>query len=244
MPRWSPTTEPIKPHQKHLEADLLKHELFLVSCALAHTDGSLRKITKICLLSVFEECVHALSRLPPINSDEPSTAYVLDGMAAVQMLKTAGARNFGEMGSSYFDGITALLRRNNCVRVDVVFDRYDKAESIKEGKRVRRGAIAGFKVKISGSNAPVPKNWKSFISNPVNKINLQHFLSTMWTEIGKLRLKPGQQLVLAGFFQNPEDVRLVVRGNACSLNNLKCDHEEADTRMMLHTSKCSYQHPE
>lgn len=209
----------------------------------APTDGSLRKNTKSCLLSVLEECVQALPRLASINSDEPSTVYVLDGMAAVQVLKTAGARTFGEMGSSYFDGITAPLGKNNCVRVDVVFDRYDKAYSIKEGERVRRGAIAGFEVKISGPNTPVPKNWISFISNPVNKINLQHFVSTMWTEIGKLRLKPGQQLVLAGCFPNPEDVRLVVSGNACSLNNLKCDHEEADTRMMLHASNCSYQHP-
>ena len=36
---------------------------------------------------------------------------------------------------------------------------------------------------------------------------------------------------------------MVVRGNACSLNNLKCDHEEVDTRMMLHARNCSYQHP-
>ena len=53
------------------------------------------------------------------------------------MLKSAGARTFGEMGSSYFDRITAPLGKNNCVRVDVVFDRYDKADSIKEGERVR-----------------------------------------------------------------------------------------------------------
>ena len=64
----------------------------------------------------------------------------------------------------------------------------------------------------------------------------------MWTEIGKLRLKPGQQLVLAGCFPNPEDVPLVVRGNTCSLNNLKCDHEEADTLIMLHASNFSYHH--
>ena len=95
--------------------DLLKYELSRVPCALAHTDGSLRKNTKSCLLSVLEECVQALPRLPTINSDEPSTAYVLDGMAAVQMLKSAGARTFGEMGSSYFDVITAPLEKNNCV---------------------------------------------------------------------------------------------------------------------------------
>ena len=130
--------------------DLLKYELSHVPWALAHTDGSQRKNTKSCLPSVLEECVLALPRLLSINSDEPSAAYVLDGMTAVQMLKTAGARTFAEMGSSYFNGITAHLGKNNCVRVDVVFHRYDKADSIKVGERVRRGAIAGFEVKISG----------------------------------------------------------------------------------------------
>jgi len=55
---------------------------------------------------------------------------------------------------------------------------------------VRRGVIAGFEVtEIAGPNTPVPKNWKSFINNPVDKVNLKHFLNTMWTEIEKLRLK-------------------------------------------------------
>ena len=163
--------------------DLLKYELSPVPWALAHTDGSQRKNTKSCLLSLLEECVQDLPRLLSINSDELSDAYVLDGMAAVQMLKTAGAQTFGEMSSSYFDGITAPLGKNNCVRVDVVFDRYDKADSIKEGERVRGGAIAGFEVKIPGPNT-VRNNWKSFISNPVNKINLQHFLNTIRLQKG------------------------------------------------------------
>ena len=75
---------------------------------------------------MLEECVQALPRLPSINSHEPSTAYVLNGMAGVQMLKTAGARTFGEMGGIYFDGITAPLGKNNCIQLDVVFDRYTK----------------------------------------------------------------------------------------------------------------------
>ena len=41
--------------------------------------------------------------------------------------------------------------------MSVVFDRYDKADSIKEGEHVRRVATAGFEVKISGPNTPVPK---------------------------------------------------------------------------------------
>ena len=47
--------------------DLLKYGLSPVPCALAHTDGSVRKNTKSCLLSVLEERVQALPRLPSIN---------------------------------------------------------------------------------------------------------------------------------------------------------------------------------
>ena len=54
---------------------------------------------------MLEECVQALPKLPCISSDESSIAYALNGMAAVQMLQTAGARIFGEIGSSYFNGI-------------------------------------------------------------------------------------------------------------------------------------------
>lgn len=87
-------------------------------------------------------------------------------------MKIVGVWIFGEMGSSYFDGIIVFLGKNNCVWVDVVFDRYDKVDFIKEGECVRRGVIVGFEVKIFGLNIFVLKNWKLFISNLVNKINL------------------------------------------------------------------------
>jgi hypothetical protein len=39
------------------------------------------------------------------------TAYILDGMAIVQMVKTAGACTFGELASNYFNTITAPLEK-------------------------------------------------------------------------------------------------------------------------------------
>jgi hypothetical protein len=107
------------------------------------------------------------------------------------MVKTAGANTFGEMATRYFDTITSPLGHNNCNRVDVVFDRYDKQDSIKESERQRRGSSSGYEIKITGPNTPVPKKWNAYISNPVNKIHLQNFLSKTWTEIGTNRLRVG-----------------------------------------------------
>jgi hypothetical protein len=108
---------------------------------------------------------------------------------------------------------------------------------------MRRGQSTGYEIRIiagPATAAPVAKKWSSYICNPANKTNLQIFLSDAWIKIAKTRLRFGLQLVLAGCFENCEDVRLVMRGSECSLHYLEPDHEEADTRMLLHAKDCSY----
>ena len=218
--------------------DVLTYELSPVPCALAHTDGTLRKSNNSILLTVLEDSVQVLPRLP-CDNDEPLTANIIDGMAAVQMIKTAGTSTFGKIASHYFNTVTAPLGKNNCSRVDIVLDRYEKVHSIKESEH-RRGSTSGYEIKIAGPHTAVPKNWNAYISNPVNKINLQRFLGRIWTEIGKNTLNFGHQLVLAGCFTDPQDVLMVERGTTRSLPRLVSDQEEADTRMMLHAEDCSH----
>lgn len=93
--------------------------------------------------------------------------------------------------ATIFNTVTAPLGKNNCSRVDIAFDRYDKADLMKESERRRRGSTSGHEIKIAGPHSAVPKNWSAYISNPVNKINLQRFLGRMWTEIGKNTLNFG-----------------------------------------------------
>ena len=152
--------------------EVLKYELSPVPYALAHTDGTIRKSTKSALLTALETSVQVSPRLP-CDNENPRTEHILDGMAVVQMVKVAGARTFGEMASRYFDTVTTPLRRNNCDRVDVVFDRYDKEDSIKESERRRRGLSSGYEVTIAKGNTPVPKKWSTYIANPANKTSLQ-----------------------------------------------------------------------
>lgn len=53
------------------------------------------------LLTVLGDSVQVLPRLS-CDNNEPLTANIIDGMAAVQMIKTAGTHTFGEMASHYF----------------------------------------------------------------------------------------------------------------------------------------------
>ena len=126
-------------------------------------------------------------------------------MAVVQMMKNAGSATFGELANKYFQLITAHLGNNGCNRVDVVFDRYDKEDSIKEAERARRGSSSSFEVRISDPSTPVPKKWQNFISNPVNKTNLKAFLGSTWKEMAKTRLAGDQKLVLEGCFIHSDD---------------------------------------
>ena len=170
------------------------------------------------------------------------TAHIIDGMGVVQAAKSAGARTFGELASKYFNIITAPLSWNNCNRVDVVFDRYDKPVSIKCGERERRGSSSAFEIKIAGPHTPIPKQWQKYINNPKNKANLEVFLSKKWTEMAYSNLMPGQQLFLEGGFESERDALLVTRDQQCAVNPLESDQEEADTRILLHAQHSSLDH--
>ena len=115
-----------------------------------------------------------------------STAYAINGMGVVQIMKNAGSATFGELANKYFQVITAHLGNNGCNRVHVVFDHKEKEDLIKEAELARRGSSSSFEVR--SPSTPVPKKWQNFISNPVNKSNLKAFLGTAWKEMAKTRL--------------------------------------------------------
>ena len=168
--------------------EVLKFKLDSFSCALAHPDGSLRKTTKSMFRGILEEQVQVQPRLT--LDYRMSTAYVIDGKAAGQIMKNAGSATFGQLTNKYFQVITVHLGNNghNCMD-HVVFDHNEKEDSIKEAEHARRGSSSSFEVQISGPSTPVPKKWKNFIFNPVNKNSLKAFLGTAWKEMAKTRLE-------------------------------------------------------
>ena len=205
--------------------EVLSYELSPIPFSLAHQDGSLRKTTKSALASLIEAKVNVCARLQPFPRD---TIHLIDGMALVQVLKSAGSNTFDELASKYFKVITTLLA--NCKAVHIVFDQYWDV-SIKEGERAPRGSLSALlEIRIHGPATPVPKQWGKFIPNPQNKLNLCHFLSESLCNLGRQQLPPDKTLVIGGGFNNSIRAVIVRSGHCEDVNDLESNHEEADTR--------------
>ena len=92
LSKYSPVTLHYSPATAILNKSHDTYQLSPVPCALTHVDGILRKSYKIILLiTVPEDSVQVLPRLPGDN-DDPLRANITDGMAAVQMIKTASVQ--------------------------------------------------------------------------------------------------------------------------------------------------------
>ncbi|CAH3159359.1 unnamed protein product [Porites lobata] len=101
---------------------------------------------------------------------------------------SAGSRTFKDLAERFFNVLFTPLRQGQCRRVDVVFDRYDVQESIKESERVRRGSSRALEIQIPNKHTPVPKQWgkfRAFISNQNNKVNLSRFFCREWCSLGE-----------------------------------------------------------
>ena len=127
--------------------------------------------------------------------------------------------------------------------MDKVFDRYDNPASIKAGVRRRRGSCPALEIKISSPSTPLPKQWDKYIANPCNKANLSDLLWESWSSTASERLATGQQLALGEGFKKGNDCELITRGQVVPVPVLESDHEEADTRLLLHAHHASSDHP-
>ncbi|KAG0724207.1 hypothetical protein GWK47_005234 [Chionoecetes opilio] len=108
----------------------------------------------------------------------------------------------------------------NCfVDVDVVWDRY-LDNSIKESTREKRGK--GVRRKVAGQTK-VPGNWPDFLRDPTNKVELFQFLSE---KIVSTTFPDGKQVFATS------GASVVCSGTDHSMP--PCDHEEADTRIVVH----------
>ena len=111
--------------------------------SLAHPDGSLRKTTKNTLMHLLEKDVTCRSSLP---TSQLPTAFLIDVMALIQMVKSSGSATVGELSQKYEDIVASTL----------IFDQY-RSVSIKAGERSRRGESSSLEVNIHNGSTPVPK---------------------------------------------------------------------------------------
>jgi hypothetical protein len=218
---------------RHLQMEeVLKYSLRPFPRALATNEGDLVKTVKAKLLHAIEEEVQGSSVDLPVGEK----AYILDAMAMLQTL-TVLPVTFGELAIDLLIRVVNAAVYSNFKRVDFVCDRYP-LQSIKNLERDRR-AVGGVQViRIYGEQQRVPRQWKKFMSSGENKEELMKFLFDAWKKADPQLLK-GVEVYLAHEeschrFAQSDDVMV------CNdTEELRCDHEEADTRMIAHARHAS-----
>ena len=186
--------------------------------------GQLRSGTKSDLL-------HCLDKIIPGQAEAPSVEMMLlDGAAIVNMLKPGPSRTFQEYSQGVFlPYVEGQLR--SVQRVDVVWDKYN-ADSLKATARSKRGKGIRRRVK---SDTKIPGNWAAFLRVDENKQELFDFLAdqlgTVDVELGQVISTKGETVV---YNRRREDTSELS----------PCNHEEADTRLLLHAAdaaKCGFE---
>ena len=120
-------------------------------------------------------------------------------------------------------------------RVDVVFDCY-RDISIKSPERTKRGAESGMIVKINSSIQKCPKKWSKALRVEANKASIVKFLvkerenDQYSSMIGKCSLYVTSEEDCWWF--TCKDGKVHVK----AVPELSCNHEKADTRLLLHAA--------
>ncbi len=191
--------------------DFFKHENQACPPALS-VMGKLRVTTKSDLLPCLEV---STSDCPEVDMK------ILDGAVVVNMLPPGKCRTFQEYATEVFQPY--IVQQSQAVkRVDIVWDCY-MPNSLKKCTRESRGA--GTRQRVS-PNTVIPANWKSFLRSDENKAALFVLLSRT---IGDLTIE-GVQVVST--LNND-----VISSTPVDRSGIApCNHEEADTRMILHSA--------
>ncbi|KAG7175243.1 hypothetical protein Hamer_G001271 [Homarus americanus] len=140
------------------------------------------------------------------------------------MFKPGGSSTFQEYSTAVFiPYIESQLEYRS--RLDLVWDCYLKSGSLKATVRCNHGNGIRRRGTASG---PVPSNWQNFLRNSDNKEELYSFLSE---QVMQMVVKESKQLVVTD-----KKRVLTVPPRKDTANLAHCNHEEANTRMMVHAA--------
>lgn len=211
---------------------ILTYSLSPVSAALSSADGrSISKTTKAALLTTLES--HCNTPSPSVDEIENASVQV-DAMALIQSLpRSQLPSTFGELSQKLLLSALSLGDRFHASRIDVVGDRYDTI-SIKNIERDRRSHGTSETLTIYGPDQKLPKQWPKFMASASFKQALQSFLAKNWPTISINR----NALVYVAL---TETCTLLSWTHDCVsptvkiVEELAADHEEADTRLILHS---------
>ena len=214
--------------------ELLSYNLCDYTLSLATAAGGLVKTAKSKMFEILEDMVID----PTVDAENigDHNALIVDAMAVLQAVKGKW-KTFGEFADTIFAYLVKLARQWNATRLDFVADRYPEL-SIKNAERKRRAAQGVQRVHILNKDQCVPKQWKKYMSCGKNKESLIVFLCDHWRTYASSQLNSLQCMYVTSrdechvFTPGDSEIDLVLRQD---VPELQCDHEEADTRLLLHS---------
>jgi hypothetical protein len=206
--------------------EVLTHSFGPIPWEVANCDGSIKKTCKAVLAKELFKFALIVESIPE------NSAVIIDGMSIVQ--KASGNFNtFGCAAEKIF--MLALNEGRSCNRIDVVFDVY-KSISIKSAERQLRGAHAQdsicYKNLTSGQKV---QQWRKFLTDGKNKSALIEFLAKEWQTEKYLKMLGSKEMFVA---YNEQCIKIMQTGSE-NFVALYSNHEEADTRMVLHAKNIS-----
>lgn len=218
-----------------LEEVISVHELSSTNRTLLRPDGQLHqtadKSKVIGLLEgLIEKNTDGVGEASDVVSDgDKLSCLIVDGMVVLQeLILVISFRNCKELGDAYVQLVTTRAKGYDHIRV--IFDNYDKTESLKEFTRERRrGDKKPAKVYVVEDATPI-KDVKSFIASNNTKGQLTTFLAHKLVDNEQFKI-----LAATG--------KDVLYNFCCEIGTEVSSQEEADTLIILHAlnvSKAGY----
>ena len=206
----------------------LTYPMSPVPWALANPDGLPVKTDKAKLMHMLEK--HVDFEHPQLES----CTFVIDGNAMLQSLVGLPG-TFGELAQKIF----SLLPKSE--RVDFVTDTYQE-HSIKASERARRGTTETFLLK--GPLTKIPKDWKGFLSNGQNKMEVMKLVLSEWQKTDYASKLKGRRI----YFTTGHECTCLFSEDGLTVSgdpqpDLHSVQEEADTKIILHCCHQVNTHP-
>lgn len=164
------------------------------------------------------------------HPEKEKACVIIDAMSIVQGIgKPTNTKTFGEYATLFYNIVSRYFVKYK--RVDLVFDQY-KQNSLKNGTRQKRaGQHRPIRKIVDGDDVPLPVKWENFIHSWENKLDFTHYLSTYTMTRAR---RDGLHLVTSGGFRDFLRFDAVNELLPQSSELISSNHEEADTRMLLH----------
>ena len=209
--------------------EVLQHELSSLPLSLAKINGDMNSTSKSDMTDILTGDIEVQYNIPA-QKGLNKTCVVIYGHALIQALgKPHNCKTFQDYAIVFFNAVTKHINAT-VKRIDVLFDTYIE-NSIKAAARAKRSNKKRLIRRIiDREDLPLPQVWANFIALSENKADLANFLSQYLMEHGQEFL-PHCELVTSGGFKEPTKACSTSLGD---LTYLTCNHEEADTRIILH----------